>query len=96
MGSSAPQHQRTYQRRDGLLTSIVDGSVLMMSVELANYFNLNPVGSRIWMLLEEAVTLDALVECLTSEYDAPPETIRTEVHAFLERLGREGLLKPAP
>lgn len=95
MSSSAPQQQRIYQRMEGLLTASVDGGVLMMSAELGRYFNLNPVAGRIWELLAEPLTIDALVERLGEEYDAPLDTIRAEAGAFLDRMDGEGLLKPA-
>ena len=95
MTASSPAESRLYQRQDGLLAASVDDEVLMMSVELGAYFNLNPVGARIWELLETPHSVAALTAILTAEYDAEAEVIRSETHAFLTRLESEGLLKPA-
>ena len=56
---------------------------------------LNETGARIWELLEEASTVDELVEALSDEYEGmAPEALRLEVEAFLADLGRKGLLAP--
>lgn len=95
MNASPPAESRLYQRQDGLLAASVDDEVLMMSVELGAYFSLNPVGARIWELLETPHDFAALTAILTAEYDAEAEVIRSETRAFLTRLENEGLLKPA-
>lgn len=83
-----------FRRADGLLTAAVSDELLMMSVELGKYFNLNAVGARVWELLEAPVTVDGLVTALTAEYDVPPDTARREVERFLDALRERGLLAP--
>lgn len=82
----------TYRRADGLLAAGVGDELLMMSVELGKYFNLNPVGTRIWELLESPRTVDDLVEALTGEYDVSADTARSEVERFLSALEERKLL----
>lgn len=82
----------TYRRADGLLTAAVGDELLMMSVELGKYFNLNPVGARIWELLETTHTVDGLIEALTADYEVSAETARAEVERFLGALDERGLL----
>ena len=93
MNVAPAKEGRKYQRIDGLLTASVKEEMLMMSVELGAYFNLNPVGSRIWELLASARTLDELVDELTAEYEVSAQTARAEVAGFLAQLDREGLLR---
>lgn len=92
MSSSSPAPDRVYQRKEGLLTASVNDEMLMMSAELGQYFNLNPVGSRIWAMLEAPKTLAELVAALGAEYDATADVIRAEAKDFLVRLEKEGLL----
>jgi hypothetical protein len=46
-----------------LVTSDLEGEVVM-SIESGNYFGLNPVGSRIWELIEQPVKVAEVVEKL--------------------------------
>lgn len=83
------------RRADGLFAAAVSDELLMMSVELGRYFNLNAVGARIWELLETPRTVDGLVAALTAEYDVAPDTVRQEVERFLDALCERGLLASA-
>ncbi|WP_372072936.1 PqqD family peptide modification chaperone [Tistrella mobilis] len=83
---------RLYRQKTRLLSASVGDQVIMMSVELGRYFNLNPVAGRIWQLLATPCSLDRIVAELAPIYDAPEETIRAEAAHFLTRLEREGLL----
>ncbi len=93
MGASGSQASEMYQRTDKILTAAINDELVMMSVELGQYFGLNSVGLHIWSLLETPKSFDAIVAILTAEYDGDAEVIRSEVAVFLARLESEGLLK---
>jgi hypothetical protein len=75
-----------------LLTTVVDGELIGMSVERGACYGLNGVGTRIWDLLAQPHTIDSLCRELASDYDVEPEQCRREVLPYLQRLHDEGLL----
>lgn len=79
-------------RREGLMIADMNGSAVMMDVMTGKYYNLGAVGGRIWELLEEPMTLAALVQKLTDEYDVSAEQCRTDILPFLNTLLERGLL----
>ena len=79
-------------RREGLMTADMNGSAVMMDVMTGKYYNLGAVGGRIWELLEEPMTLAALVKKLTAEYDVSAEQCRNDILPFLNTLLERGLL----
>lgn len=79
-------------RRAGLMTADMNGSAVMMDIMTGKYYNLGEVGGRIWELLEEPMTVTALVSKLTAEYDVAPETCRADIEPFLTKLLAQGLL----
>ena len=79
-------------RREGLMTADMNGSAVMMDVMTGKYYNLGQVGGRIWELLEEPMTLAALVQKLTDEYDVSAEQCRNDILPFLNTLLERGLL----
>jgi len=93
MSDSIPTKSQIYRRKTRLLSAQVEDEIVMMSVEMGQYYNLNAVGGRIWHLLETPRSLDQIVSALADIYEAPKETIHAEVAAFLARLEREGLLE---
>lgn len=49
-------------------------------------FALSETGARIWELLPQAKTAEEIVNTLAEEYDAPRETIQTDVTEFLNKM----------
>jgi hypothetical protein len=65
----------------------------MMSVEKGQYFGLEPVGSRVWELIEKPVKVAELIDGLLGKYDVDRETCEKDVLAFLEELHEAGILQ---
>ena len=79
-------------RRMGLMTADMNGSAVMMDIMSGKYYNLGEVGGRIWGLLEEPMTVNALVQKLTAEYDVSAAQCRADIEPFLNTLLDRGLL----
>ena len=75
-----------------LLTTVVDGELIGMSVEQGACYGLNGVGTRIWELLAEPRSIANLCEQLTSEYDVDADQCLREVLDLVEELRAEGLV----
>ena len=80
------------RRREGLMTANMNGSAVMMDIETVKYYNLGEIGGRIWELLEEPMTVAALVQKLTAEYDVSAEQCRADILPFLGKLLERGLV----
>ena len=77
---------------DELLTTVVDGELIGMSVERGACYGLNGVGTRIWDMLAEPRSIDSLCDELTREYEVERAQCLSEVVDLLEELRSEGLL----
>jgi len=73
-------------RSDAVLHADLADAIAMMNIETGDYYNLNPVGSRVWTLLETPRSMAAICEVLVQEFDVPPQTCRDETAAFLTDL----------
>ena len=80
-------------RRAGLMAADMNGSAVMMDIMTGKYYNLGQVGGRIWELQEEPMTVSALVQKLTAEYDVSTEQCRADIMPFLNTLLERGLLE---
>jgi len=69
------------------------GETVILNLDSGIYFGLDPVGTRAWELLQEAMSINDLCEVLLQEYDVEPEQCQQDVLALLERMVREGLLE---
>jgi hypothetical protein len=82
-------------RSSNLLTSEIDGEVVMMSLEQSSYYGLDVIGSRIWQLLAEPLPVSELVAKLLEEYDVDALTCQRDVLALLEQMHAQNLIQAA-
>lgn len=80
-------------RSEEPLTAEVDQELVMLDPRDSRYYGLDPIGRRIWELLERPRPVDELCAALQDEFDVPPETCRSDVFAFLEQLSDARLLE---
>ena len=71
----------------------LEGEKVMMNLELGKYFALNPVGSRIWDLIEKEVYIRDIVDKLLNEYNVERKQCEDSVISYLERLNNDNLIK---
>ena len=80
------------RRNAGIIFTDLDDIVVMMDTGAGRYYELDPIGTRIWALLEAERSVDEVCEVLLREYDVTSEVCRRDVLAFLERAGELGIV----
>lgn len=73
----------------------LDGEAVILDLTSGIYFGLNQVGTRIWQLVDEGLAVEAIVDRLAAEYDAPRATIQADVARLLDALRSRRLIRPA-
>lgn len=68
-----------------------DGAVLL-DLNRGKYFSLNDLAADIWRKLEQGLSLPQIEAHLVETYDAPAETLRRDLTAFVDSLRRERLV----
>lgn len=84
------------QRRPEPLTAQVDGETVMFHPDEGSYFALGAVGTRVWALLDDPVSLAALIQRLQGEFDVEEATCRGDVLKFVDELIDSGLIEVQP
>lgn len=82
------------------VTRVIVGETLIVPVaggvaDLEAIYTLNEVGSRIWDLLAEPISVRRLVDVIQSEYEVSRDDAARDVEAFLDVLRSARLLGPA-
>ena len=57
------------------------------------YYVLNPVGARVWNLLQQARTVGELRDAILDEYDVEAGRCESDLLALLEKMRSEGLIQ---
>ena len=71
----------------------VSGETVLLDLASEQYFGLDEVGTRVWQLLNEGQSLDAMLEVLLEEYEVERERLEGDVRALLESLIEAGLVE---
>jgi hypothetical protein len=77
---------------DVLYKRVRDGAILL-NLRKKEFYSLDGIGARIWYLLLENGSIDAVADRLSVEYDADRSAIFSDVEAIAHDLGTSGLLK---
>ena len=76
-----------------LVASRVDNEIVMMSIEHGNYYSLDPIGSRIWKLIEAPIKIKKLTNLLMEEFEVDSKTCEQDVLNLLNEMYKEKVIK---
>jgi hypothetical protein len=96
-GFSAMKHRFSPSSRvripDGILSRNLQGEEVILNLDTGVYWGLDPLGARIWQLLQQQSGPDAIVKTLLEEYDVPEARLRLDIEDLLTRLVENGLVE---
>jgi hypothetical protein len=79
-------------RNPKMVTSNIDDEIVMMSVDNGEYYGLDEIGSRIWALLENPISVQQLISALMDEFEVEEETCHTDTLDFINDLFEKKLI----
>lgn len=74
---------------------LIAGEAVILSLDTKVLRGLNPVGSRVWDLIDGARTVDEIVDVIVVEFDVTRAVAAADVEAFVGQLVDRGLAAPA-
>lgn len=80
------------------LSAEIDGEVVALDIAKGVCYGLDPVGARVWSLIEHPSSIEDLCARLMIDYDIEADICRRDVLDLLADLRAEGLIevRPAP
>lgn len=81
-------------RNTAMIFTDLDDTVVMMDADKGTYYELDPVGARIWNLIETARPVAEVCDLLVEEYDVTSDVCRHDVLRFLSQACEFGLVEP--
>lgn len=81
-------------RNNAVLFTPVDGEIVAMNIDCANYYNFDGIGAFIWNMLETENSISDICDALLCKYDAPRDVIQRDILALLEDMKKNDLLSP--
>jgi hypothetical protein len=82
-------------REDRVAWREVEGQIVALDMDAAEYFAINQTGATIWPLLAAGATRRELAEHLVDTYDVDEPSAARDVEEFLGELSERDLLEAA-
>ena len=77
---------------DDAICRQVGGETVLLDIASGTYFGLDPVGARVWQLIDDGeCTLSDACDRIGAEYDVPRDVLEQDVLALAEKLMEHGL-----
>ena len=78
---------------DNILCRELDGELVVLNLARGTYFSLNPVGTRIWQLIQTGNgQLEAVLHHLLEEFAVDEQLARTDLLALVSSLQKHELV----
>jgi len=86
---------RLFRRSDSALSAPVADDFVALRVDVGRCYGMSDVSAAVWAMLEQPVSLDAIVARLVDTYEVSEAQCRLEVSELLQQMIQEGLVDPA-
>ena len=80
-------------RNEAIVFTDLDDTIVMMDVDEGQYYELDPVGARIWALIEDPRPVAEICDALADEFDVDPDTCRDETLEFLQTASEHRIIE---
>ncbi len=77
---------------NGVIFKNVGDEVVLLDIERGIYYGLDPVGARMWQLLAEGASAEAIVDTMLGEYEVSREELQRDLERLTSELRERGLL----
>jgi len=71
----------------------IEDEIVILDLGEGIYYGLNPVGARIWDLIQKPKKVSDILEILLDEYDVEEEECKSDLIELLEQLSLKKLIK---
>ncbi|HIK30439.1 MAG TPA: PqqD family protein [Oscillatoriales cyanobacterium M59_W2019_021] len=75
------------------VSSAVSNEIVILNLKTGTYHSLNPVGARIWQLIQEPKTVREIINTLLVEYDVEVDVCERDVNELLTKLESAKLIE---
>lgn len=81
---------------DGAVFRELEGESVILNLQTGTYFGLDPVGTRVWQLIERFGHLTAVRDALLEEFEAGADEVSRDLLHLVAELRARGLVDVEP
>jgi hypothetical protein len=68
------------------------GGAVALNLKTGQYYSLNKVGARMWILLQQEESLEAVIGAIVADYNVDAEQVAQDLTRLLQELQESGLI----
>jgi hypothetical protein len=76
-----------------LVSADLEKEAVILNLKDGVYYGLDPVGARIWHLLQEPKSVSQLIDILLDEYEVERQTLSKDLMGLLQEMAARGLIE---
>jgi hypothetical protein len=88
----APTDQ--FAAHPSVLCRELSGETVLLNLESGVYYGLDAVGTRVWQLLLQGLSIADICDTLIDDYDVAPDVLRGDVVRLIGELRERGIVTP--
>ncbi len=92
MAEDAAGSRPSYRVATDVVSRGVRDETVLLNLESEEYFGLDPIGTRMWQVIEETGDPEEVIRRLLGAYDVEESVLRQDLADLIERLEKAGLL----
>lgn len=85
--------EQTFRIPEEVLFQEVSGESVLLDLASESYFGLDPVGTRIWALLNEDKSVGQVLDALLKDYEVDRGTLEADLEELLDKMLAAGLIQ---
>jgi len=75
------------------VSSDLGSEAAILNLKNSVYYGLDPIGARIWQLVQEPTTLGHIRDVLRAEYDVDEAQLEADIRDLVQELSAHGLVE---
>jgi hypothetical protein len=85
-------NQMSLKKNQSLVSTLMDGEMVLLDLDTGDYFVLNKVGAFIWDLLNGDITIDGVAGKVVERFDVSLNQANNDIRHFLNELQKKGMV----
>lgn len=79
-----------------VMLRIIGDEAVILNLKSETYLGLDPVGTRMWTVLQDSPSIQAAHASLLDEFEVEPERLRQDMDRLLDQMLEQGLIELHP
>ncbi len=83
----------TLKASEGQMSCDLAGEAAILNLTTGIYYGLDPIGARVWQMIQQPTTLGSVRDALLQDYEVESEVLEADLKVLLADMMQHGLIE---